>query len=202
MKKIYFVLTFVLCTMIFGQKRKGLEVYNSVETNVKVMKSFGDNSFNKVMNPFFGFGFGLNIHTNKKFGIAGEINLLKSNVKVEKQMVYGNLGDPRMFNVEISAFHEDKLSESFILEELVGMSTYRIKSDYLYQSGKFTEGNTGFHIGGKLIYTLDREEHQKFVLGLKLNYYNGKIYNENPDLERFFSRAIFAYVNLGYRYSF
>ena len=58
----------------------------------------------------------------------------------------------------------------------------------------------GFNLGGKAIYVLDGPQ-QVFVAG-KINFYNGNVYNENPEIEKYYNRSTFLSLSLGYRYQF
>lgn len=89
-----------------------------------------------------------------------------------------------------------------MLEEFGGVSVYRVNSTYQFGDKKYSQGNTGFNFGGNLVYTLDPDQIQQVFLGAKFNFYNAKIINENPEIQRFFSRAYFGSLILGYRYNF
>ena len=77
-----------------------------------------------------------------------------------------------------------------------------MKSPYLDNSGKFSEGNGGLNLGVKAIYTIDNEGFQQVVFGTKLNFYNAKIGNQNPEIADYYSKALFLNFSLAYRYNF
>ena len=140
----------------------------------------------------------MNIYKN--FGLGVEYTYFLANVKNGDK--FGYLGAPSMNNFDWYVFHKDKITEDFFVEEMLGYSTYRMKSPYLDNSGKFSEGNGGLNLGVKAIYTIDNEGFQQVVFGTKLNFYNAKIGNQNPDIADYYSKAVFLNFSLAYRYNF
>lgn len=201
--KAFYLILLLLPAIFLSQKKKEIKIYGSADAKVLVMRSFGDNYYNKTLQPFVGFGFGLNFTTNiENFGINFNYYLLKASNKYDQTNIYGSLSSPVMNLVEVNLLHQDKLSEEFLLEEFAGLSVYRVNSTYQYLDKKYTQGDNGFNAGANLVYSLDPEGIQHAFLGAKFNFYNAKLINENPDVQRFFSRAVFASVILGYRYNF
>lgn len=199
----YYLLLFFLPLIFFSQRKKPFEILGSADGKVLVMKSFGNNQYNKTLQPFVGFGFGLNFLTNmKNFGVSLNYFLLKATGKFDQTSVFGSLSAPQMNLYEVNIFHQNKLDEDLLVEEFAGLSVYRVNSDYIYSADKYSQGNNGFNAGGNLVYTLDPEGKQQVYLGGKFNFYNAKIINENPEIQKFFSRAYFASLILGYRYNF
>ena len=187
MKK-YLLFLFFLPLIFLSQKKKPFEVLGSIDAKVLVMKSFGNNFFNKSSDPFVGFGFGLNFMTNlENFGLSVNYSFLKASVKLDQTGLYGSLSEPQMNLYEVNLLHQNKLSEAFLLEEFGGVSIYRINSNYIYLANKYSQGDTGFNTGANLVYTLDPDGIQQLFLGAKFNFYNAKITNENPDIQKFFS---------------
>lgn len=202
MKKFYFILI-ILPLFFFGQKKKEFKIYGSADARVLAMKSFGNNLYSKTLQPFIGFGFGLNFLTNvKDFGIGFNYYLLKATGKYDKTNIYGSQSAPQMNLFEMNLIHQNKLGEDLLVEEFGGVSVYRVNSTYQYSELKYSQGNTGFNLGGNLVYTLDPDQIQQVFLGVKFNFYNAKIINENPEIQKFFSRAYFGSLILGYRYNF
>lgn len=201
-----FLLVVLLLPMFgFSQRKKNKpiidEVFFSVEPNVRMMKAFGNNFMNKSLSPFVGFGIAGNMELYKGFGLGLEYNRMSASVKIEDSL-FGNLGGPEMNNFEFYAFYKHPISEDFFVEGLGGLSIYRISSSFLDHSGKFNEGNNGFHLGGKAIYNLDMQGVQQVVVGLKLNYYTSSIRNQDIDIQNYFNKAWLANVNLAYRINF
>ncbi|SFI24934.1 hypothetical protein [Halpernia frigidisoli] len=202
MRKFYLFLIF-LPLFFLSQKKKPIEILGSLDGKVLVMKSFGNNQYNKTLEPFVGFGFGLNFLTNiKNFGVGFNYFLLKASGKLDQINVFGNLSAPQMSLYEANIIHQNKLDEELLVEEFVGLSVYRVKSKYISSSQNYLQGNNGFNLGSNLAYTLDPEGFQQIYLGAKFNFYDAKIINENPEIQKFFSRAYFASLILGYRYNF
>lgn len=202
MRKTYFILIFTPL-VFFSQKRKEIVILGSLDSKVLVMKSFGNNFYNKTLQPFVGFGFGLNFLTNiKDFGASFNYYFLKASGKSEQANVYGSLSAPQMNLFEVNLFHQNKLDEDLLIEEFAGVSIYRVNSKFIYATQKYSQGNTGFNFGGNLVYTLDPEGKQQAFIGAKFNFYDAKIINENPEIQRFFSRAYFGTLTLGYRFNF
>lgn len=201
--KGYFLILVFSPLFFFSQKKKEFKVYGSADAKVLAMKSFGNNLYNKTLQPFIGFGFGLNFLTNvKDFGISFNYYLLKASGKYDQANIYGSQSAPSMNLYEANLFHQNKLDEELLIEEYAGVSVYRVNSQYQYNPEKYSQGNTGFNFGGNFVYTLDPEESQQVFLGAKFNFYNAKIINENPETQKFFSRAYFGSLILGYRYNF
>ena len=188
----------------FSQRRKKQDwtenVRSSIDPYVKVMLPLGDNFLKDSFDYFYGFGIGGNLNLYKNFGLGVEYTYFLANVKNGDK--FGYLGAPSMNNFDWYVFHKDKITEDFFVEEILGYSTYRMKSPYLDNSGKFSEGNGGLNLGVKAIYTIDNEGFQQVVFGTKLNFYNAKIGNENPDVADYYSKAVFLNFSLAYRYNF
>lgn len=202
MRKFYFL--FLLFPLIFfSQKKKEIVILGSLDTKVLVMKSFGNNFYNKTLQPFVGFGFGLNFLTNiKNFGLNFNYFFLKASGKLDQTNIYGNLSAPQMNLYEVNLFHQNKLDEDLLIEEFAGLSIYRVNSNFINASKKYSQGNNGFDFGSNLVYTLDPEGKQQALIGAKFNFYDAKIINENPEIQKYFSRAYFGSLILGYRYNF
>lgn len=202
MKNFYLFLIFFPLTF-FSQKKKEFKIYGSLDAKVLIMKSFGNNFYNKTLQPLVGFGFGLNFLTNvKDFGLSFNYYFLKATGKYDQTNIYGSLSAPQMNLYEIDLFHQNKLGEDFLVEEFAGVSVYRVNSSFIYTSKNYSQGNTGFNFGSNLVYNLDPEGKQQAFIGGKFNFYNSKIINENPEIQRFFSRAYFGSLILGYRFNF
>lgn len=188
----------------FSQRRKKQDwtenVRSSIDPYVKVMLPLGDNFLKDSFDYFYGFGIGGNLNLYKNFGLGVEYTYFLANVKNGDK--FGYLGSPSMNNFDWYVFHKDKITEDFFVEEMLGYSTYRMKSPYLDNSGKFSEGNGGLNLGVKAIYTIDNEGFQQVVFGTKLNFYNAKIGNQNPDIADYYSKAVFLNFSLAYRYNF
>ncbi len=197
---------FLLSISLFGfaqKNKKGLDVVSNIETKVLVMKAFGNNSLNKNLQPFYGFGFSGNLMTPINFGVGIDYNVLFSNVKYGQQNLYGNLGSPRMTMIDGFLTHRDKLSEEFVVEEMAGFSYYNYTSLYLDEKNRKSKNDgLGFNLGGKLVYILDMEGYQAVFFGAKYNYFSTNIYNEKPDIQKYYSRSNFLTLSLGYRYNF
>jgi len=201
-KSILFLI--VMTSISFSAQRRKQswteKVKFSVDPHVKVMTAFGDNFLHDNLGYFYGFGIGLNTNLYKNFGLGVEYTYFLANVK--NRDTYGYLGSPSMNNFDWYVFHKDKITEDFFVEEILGYSTYRMKSPFLDNSAKFSEGNGGINFGGKAIYVLDSEGFQEVVLGAKLNFYNSKIGNQNPDIEKYYSKAALVNISLAYRFNF
>ena len=199
--RIFIFLLVLISTSAFSQKkRKNLDVVSNIDVKVLAMKPFGNNTFAKDLQPFYGFGFGGNLMTPINFGVGVDYNELFSNVQYGKQNLYGNLGSPRMTVVDVFLTHRENISEDFMVEEMAGFSFYRSTNLYLDKNEKLKDDAIGFNIGGKAIYTLDGR--QQVFAALKANFYYGNIYNENPEIQKYYSRSTFLSLSLGYRYNF
>lgn len=167
------------------------------------MKPIGNNHLSKLLSPLYGFGFGGNLMTPINFGIGLDYNMLFSNVKYGEQNLYGNIGSPTITNVDFYVTHREIISEDFFIEEMAGFSYYR-QTNLLIDGNneKFKENATGFNLGGKAVYTLDREGYQQVFLAGKMNFYFTNIYNENSEIQKFYNHSIFLGLNVGYRYNF
>lgn len=194
----------LISSVVFSQKKKKtLDVVSNIEAKVIMMQPVGNNFLAKTMQPFYGFGFSGNLMTPINFGIGLDYNVLFTNVKAEQINVYGNLGAPRMTNIELYLTHRDKLSEDFSLEEMAGFSYYSLVTTLFDDKNyKFNDGGMGFNLGGKLLYTVDLEGYQQLFISGKVNFYYSDVYNENPGIRRFFSRSTLLSLSVGYRYNF
>ncbi|MCG2793487.1 MAG: hypothetical protein L6262_08085 [Weeksellaceae bacterium] len=199
------ILLFILLGSITtsAQRRKNSwteKVTFSADPHVKVMTSPGNNFLGDAFDYFYGFGIGLNANLYRNFGLGVEYTYFLANIK--KPELSGYLGAPSMNNFDWYLFHKDKITEEFFVEEVLGYSTYRMKSPFLDGSGKFSEGNGGLNFGAKAVLVLDAEGIQAFVFGAKLNFYHSKIGNQNPDIENYYSKATLLSFSLAYRFTF
>lgn len=204
MKKFLLFSLALISISTFSQRIKKQDwtenVRSSIDPYVKVMLPLGDNFLKDSFDYFYGLGIGGNLNLYKNFGLGVEYTYFLANVKNGDK--FGYLGAPSMNNFDWYVFHKDKITEDFFVEEMLGYSTYRMKSPYLDNSGKFSEGNGGLNLGVKAIYTIDNEGFQQVVFGTKLNFYNAKIGNQNPDIAGYYSKAVFLNFSLAYRYNF
>ena len=199
--RIFIFLLVLISTTAFSQKkRKGLDVVSNIDVKVLAMKPLGNNSLAKNLQPFYGFGFGGNLMTPINFGIGLDYGEYFSNVKYGEQNLYGNIGSPRMTVVDVFLTHRENISDDFMVEEMAGFSYYRLTNLYLDKSEKLRNNAMGFHLGGKAIYTLDGP--QQVFAALKANFYYGNVYNENPEIRKYYSNSTFLSLSVGYRYNF
>lgn len=202
-KKITLFLVIIFSISVFGQRRKQSWTENvrfSVDPHTKVMTALGNNFLSDSFGYFYGFGIGLDTNLYKNFGLGVEYTYFLATIKDRDR--FGYLGAPSMNNFDWYIFHKDKIAEDFFVEELVGYSTYRLKSPFLDNSGTFLEGNSGVHFGGKAIYVLDVEGVQEVVFGARVNLYNSKIGNADPEIARYYSKAVLLNFSLAYRFNF
>jgi len=196
----------LLCfsTFFFGQKKKNfLDVVSNIETKVIILKPLGDNSLAKDLQPFYGFGFGGNLMTPINFGIGIDYSLLFSNVKYDRKGIYGNLGAPKMTIIDIFLTHREIISEEFFVEEMAGFSYYNLSNYYIdLKNEKSKNAGMGFNLGGKAIYILDPEGYQAVFATGKLNYYSTNVYNENPEIQKYYNHSVFLSLSVGYRFNF
>lgn len=202
--RILLLLFFLIPNLFFSQKKKyKLDVVSNIEAKIIVLKAIGNNSIAKNLEPFFGFAFGGNLMTPINFGIGADYNVLFSNVKGDKKNIYGNIGSPRMTIIDVFVTHRENISEEFMIEEMAGFSYYKHSNLYIDQNNeKYKNTGIGFNVGGKAIYILDREGFQAVFLSAKINYYSTNVYNENPEIRKFFDHSTFFSLNIGYRYNF
>ena len=199
--RIFIFLLILISTAAYSQKkRKGLDVVSNIDVKVLAMKPLGNNSLAKDLQPFYGFGFGGNLMTPINFGVGLDYSEYFSNVKYGEQNLYGNIGSPRMTVVDVFLTHRENISDDFMVEEMAGFSYYRLTNLYLDKSEKLRNNAMGFHLGGKAIYTLDGP--QQVFAALKANFYYGNVYNENPEIRKYYSNSTFLSLSLGYRYNF
>ena len=202
--RIAFLIIFGISTFLYGQnKKKGLDVVSNIEAKMIVMKPVGINHLAKLLMPFYGFGFGGNLMTPVNFGVGLDYNVLFSNVKYGEQNLYGNIGSPTITNIDLYVTHREIISEDFSIEEMAGFSFYR-QTNLLIdgKNEKLKDNATGFNLGGKALYTLDREGYQQVFVAAKVNFYFTNIYNENAEIQKFHNHSTFLSLNLGYRYNF
>lgn len=202
--RITFLIIFGISTFFSGQnKKKGLDVVSNIEAKMIVMKPIGNNQLSKLLMPFYGFGFGGNLMTPVNFGVGLDYNVLFSNVKYGEQNLYGNIGSPTITNIDLYVTHREVISEDFSIEEMAGFSFYR-QTNLLIdgKNEKLKDNATGFNLGGKALYSLDREGYQQVFVAAKVNFYFTNIYNENAEIQKFYNHSTFLSLNLGYRYNF
>lgn len=202
MIRILTLLFITLSSLFFGQKKK-LDVVSNIEVKMIAMKPVGNNSLAKLVMPFYGFGFGGNLMTPINFGIGLDYNVLFSNVNYGDENRYGRIGSPTITNIDIYLTHRDKISEEFFVEEMAGFSYYRQTNLFIDAKDlKLKENASGFNLGGKALYTLDREGYQQVFLAAKVNFYFTNVYNENSEIQKFYNHSTFLSLNIGYRYNF
>lgn len=205
MMKQLTVIFLCVSTILFAQKKKkfDLDVVSNIEVKAVIMKPIGNNTFAKDLEPFYGFGFGGNLMTPINFGIGVEYNLLLSNVKLGHENMYGNISSPKIHNFDFFLTHRDQLSDDFAIEEMAGYSYYLMSNAYTYDQNQTNRiSGSGMNLGAKILYTLDREGIQQFYLSVKANFYYSGIYNENQNIQNYFSRSTFLSAGIGYRYNF
>ena len=83
---------------------------------------------------------------------------------------------------------------------MVGFSYYKQSNLLIENNLKLKNAGMGFNLGAKAIYILEGSQ-QVFVAG-KINFYHGNVYNENPEIEKYYNRSTFLSLSLGYRYQF
>ena len=202
--RIALLLLFGFSTVFFAQKKKNvLDVVSNIEVKMIAMKPLGNNHLAKLLMPFYGFGFGGNLMTPINFGVGVDYNVLFSNVKYGEQNRYGNIGSPTITNIDVYLTHREIISEDFSLEEMAGFSFYR-QTNLLVdaKNQKLKDNATGFNLGAKGLYTLDREGYQQVFISGKVNLYFTNIYNANTEIKKFYDRSIFLSFDMGYRYNF
>ena len=204
MMRILTLIFLCFSTFFFSQKKKNfLDVVSNIETKVIVLKPIGNNSLAKDLKPFYGFGFSGNLMTPINFGIGLDYNILFSNVKFDRKNFYGNLGAPKMTIIDVFLTHREIISEEFFVEESAGFSYYNLSNSYIdLKNEKDKNTGLGFNLGGKAIYILDPEAYQAVFATGKLNYYSTNIYNENPEIQKYYNRSIFLSLSVGYRFNF
>lgn len=190
--------------LFFGQKKKnGLDVVSNIEAKMIVMKPIGNNHLAELLSPFYGFGFAGNLMTPINFGVGLDYNVLFSNVKYGDQNRYGNIGSPTITNIDFYLTHREIISEDFSIEEMAGFSFYRHTNLLIDAKNQKIKNNaTGFNLGGKALYNLDREGYQQVFVAGKVNFYFTNIYNENQEIQKFYNHSTFLSLNVGYRYNF
>ena len=202
--RIALLLLFGFSTVFFAQKKKNvLDVVSNIEVKMIAMKPLGNNHLAKLLMPFYGFGFGGNLMTPINFGVGVDYNVLFSNVKYGEQNRYGNIGSPTITNIDVYLTHREIISEDFSLEEMAGFSFYR-QTNLLVdaKNQKLKDNATGFNLGAKGLYTLDREGYQQVFISGKVNLYFTNIYNGNTEIKKFYDRSIFLSFDMGYPYNF
>ena len=202
--RIALLLLFGFSTVFFAQKKKNvLDVVSNIEVKMIAMKPLGNNHLAKLLMPFYGFGFGGNLMTPINFGVGVDYNVLFSNVKYGEQNRYGNIGSPTITNIDVYLTHREIISEDFSLEEMAGFSFYR-QTNLLVdaKNQKLKDNATGFNLGAKGLYTLDREGYQQVFISGKVNLYFTNIYNANTEIKKFYDRSIFLSFDMGYPYNF
>lgn len=192
----------ILPALFFSQSKKKLDVVPNVEAKIIAMKAIGDNYLAKSLEPFYGFGFGVNLMTPINFGVGLDYNVLFSNVK-DRYSPLGNIGSPTLTNIDLYLTHRDRLSEDFFIEEMAGFSYYNQSSILIDQNNEKLKNNAiGFNLGGKFLYTLDRMGYQQVFLAAKMNlYYNSKT-SDNLQIQDFNKNSTLLSLGLGYRYNF
>lgn len=194
---------FFLFPLLFFAQKKKLDVVSNIEAKVIALKPLGNNALAKNLQPFYGFSFGGNLMTPINFGIGLDYNVLFSNVKFEQSHLYGNIGSPQLTMIDVYFTHREKISEDFLVEELAGFSYYSQSNLFIDQkSEKQKNAGSGFNLGAKAIYILDPEGYQAVFLAGKFNYYSTNIYNENPEIQKYYNRSYFLSLSLGYRFNF
>lgn len=204
MMKGFTLIFFGFSTFFFGQKKKNfLDVVSNIETKVTFLKPLGNNSLSKDLKPFFGFGFSGNLMTPINFGIGVDYSLLFSNVKYERRAIYGNLGSPKMTIIDVFLTHREIISEEFFVEEMAGFSYYNLSNSYIdLKDEKNKNAGMGFNLGGKAVYILDPEGYQAVFATGKFNYYSTNVYNENPEIQKYYNHSLFLSLSVGYRFNF
>jgi hypothetical protein len=86
---------------------------------------------------------------------------------------------------------------------MAGFSYYNQSSTFLdHNNEKLKNTGIGFNIGGKAIYILDPEGYQAVFATGRVNYYSTNVYNENPEIQKYYNHSVFLSLSLGYRFNF
>jgi len=198
-----FYLLFLCCTSLLLSQKKKLDVVSNIETKVIMLKPIGNNSLSKDLQPFYGFGFSGNLMTPINFGIGLDYSMLFSNVIYERKNIFGNIASPTLTIIDGFLTHREKISEEFLVEEMAGFSYYNQSSTFLdHNNEKLKNTGIGFNIGGKAIYILDPEGYQAVFATGRVNYYSTNVYNENPEIQKYYNHSVFLSLSLGYRFNF
>lgn len=203
MKKFSF-LFLLISSFVFSQKKKnyGPDIVSNIDAKVLLMKPLGNNFAAKDMEIFYGFGFGGNLMTKANLGLGADFNMLFSNYKYGHENMAGNISGPVLTNLDVYLVHRNALSEEFFLEEFAGPSYFVLSSQHNETGERHKDKAVGFHAGVKPIYTLDREGYQQVFLSGKVSFYYSDVFNSNPQIQKYYSRSVFATLSLGYRYNF
>ena len=137
------------------------------------------------------------------FGIGLDYSMLFSNVIYERKNIFGNIASPTLTIIDVFLTHREKISEEFLVEEMAGFSYYNQSSTFLdHNNEKLKNTGIGFNIGGKAIYILDPEGYQAVFATGRVNYYSTNVYNENPEIQKYYNHSVFLSLSLGYRFNF
>ncbi|WP_156831978.1 hypothetical protein [Kaistella palustris] len=190
-------------SLVFGQKKKNTpDVVSNIEAKIIAMKPVGNNSLAKDLEPFYGFAFGGNLMTPVNFGVGMNYNMLFSNVKYGHQNLYGNVGSPKMTVIDAFLTHRENISEDFMVEEMAGFSYFNYTAVFLdIKDKKLKSNGLGFKIGAKALYVLDPLGYQSVFVEGNLRSFSAPVYNENPDIKKYFSRSTLLSLSLGYRFN-
>lgn len=200
MKNLFFLLM-IFPVLLIAQRRKKVDVISNIEVKVTAMKPVGNNSLAQNLQPFYGFGFGGNLMTPINFGVGIDYTEYFSNTEYGRKNIYGSLGAPRITQIDAMITHRHELSEDLFTEAFGGVTYYRFANNFTAGRGeKHIENANGFLLGAKLIYTLNGP--QQVFITAKGNYYSGKVYNENPEIQRYYSQSFLLSLAAGYRFQF
>lgn len=203
MKKISLLLI-ALSTAAGAQQKKAFDdVLPNLEARIIAVQPIGNNALAKNMKIFYGVGLGASLMTPIKFGIGVDYNSYISNVKGGQEHFLGEIGSPKMTNVDLYLIRKMTLSNSFELEASAGFSYFNVS--YYFTEGdkeRFHETGTGFNVSAKFLHTLDREGRQQLFLSPKLQFYSTDKYNDYQVDQDFYGRTAFIGLSAGYRYNF
>lgn len=204
MRKQAFLLSLCLPLALFSQKKvKFDDVVSNAEAKVLMTLPLGNNSLAKDLQPFYGFGFAGNLMTPVHFGLGAEYDILYSNVKAERKNTFGNLGSPKLTQINVFLTHREILNEDFHIEELAGVTYFRYINNLLdgTQSVLRNDG-FGFLAGAKALYTLDPQAYQAVFAEMRFQTFSTQVYNENTEIQKYYDRSFLLTFTVGYRFNF
>lgn len=195
MRTITIIFVF-LSALSFAQDSKKF----SVELKGNTFAGLGNNFIAEGTTTFTGFGLGLTGLVYNNFGLGIEFN--RGYADVKDVSVFGELNSPELTLIDLYGLYRFPATSKLDIEGNVGAGNLRIKSRTDYRSDEFLESGSTFFLGGKLLYSITKNDQLHVVGGSRLYFLSTITEMDDPEIDEYYSKATLLNFSLGLRLYF
>ena len=192
MKK-YILLFFFLPLFLFSQNEKKF----SLEAQGSTFTGIGNNFIAEGLKTFTGFGVGISSAFYKNMGLG--LAFQKGYSEVKDVSVFGSLQNPQLTSVEIFGLYRFNLTNKFDVEANLGYAKMFLISRSAFREKGFTEDGEAFLIGGKALYSLNKNNSIYLVGTPRFYFLSTKTQIDNSGADKYYSKPTLFNFALGIR---